>query len=60
MASPRSSQELSSAAAVAYENTKPITCLPAHVVTHSGVVHIRVNTAFENMLSYVRMSQGKY
>jgi len=60
MASPRRSRELSSVAAVAHQNTEPIIPMPAHVITLCGVVHIRVNTAFENMLPYVRISQGKH
>ena len=60
MASPRSSRELSSVAVVAYENTRLIICMPAHVVAYCGVAHIRVNTTFEHMLWYVRMSQGRY
>ena len=50
MASPRSSQELASVAVVVDESTEPIRSMSAYM-TLCGVVHMRVNTAFENILS---------
>lgn len=50
MASPHSSQELESAAVVVDENTEPIISLHAYV-TLCGIVHIRVDTTFEKILS---------
>lgn len=60
MASPRPAQELSNVAVDAYENTKPIIRMATHVVTLCGVIYSRVNTALENILMYVRASQGKH
>lgn len=50
MASPRASQELASVAVVVDENTESIISVPTYV-TLCGVVHVRVYTAFENILS---------
>ena len=51
MAIPLPSQELASVAVVVDENTEPIISISAYV-TLCGVVHMRVNTAFENILSH--------
>ncbi len=55
MANPRPSQELLSVTVVVHVNTELNISISAYVMNLCRVVHIRVNTAFEKILSRVRI-----
>ena len=54
MASPRPFQELSGVTAVVGEKIKSNILVFAYLIALCGILRIRVNIAFEDILSYVR------
>jgi hypothetical protein len=61
MASPRLSRELWNVSAVVGENTKPNAMISmfAYLINLCGIVKIRLNVMFKNILSCVSMPSGR-